>query len=292
MKNIKWILVALMATLLLSCSKEELDPDSIFGREPGIVENEFDSWLYNNYTKPYNIDFKYRLDDKETNLTYNLIPAEYDKAIALSKMIKHAWLGSYEEAVDSAFIRTYCPKMILLVGSAAYNSNGTRIEGTAEGGLKITLFDVNSIDIEKITIQKLNSSYFSTMHHEFAHILHQTKNYSPDFNLISAGNYQSGSWVNIILQKALDNGFISTYGSSEPNEDFAEIVATYVTNTPEDWQKLVKTASTEGQDKINRKLEIIQNYMLTSWGINMDELRKIVLRRSQEILTMDLTTLK
>jgi len=31
--------------------------------------------------------------------------------------------------------------------------------------------------------------------------------------------------------------------------------------------------------------------MLTTWNIDMDELRSIVQRRSQEVLTMDLSTL-
>jgi hypothetical protein len=35
----------------------------------------------------------------------------------------------------------------------------------------------------------MNEYYFKTMHHEFVHILHQTKNYPKDFEQISAGNY-------------------------------------------------------------------------------------------------------
>lgn len=47
--------------------------------------------------------------------------------------------------------------------------------GTAEGGMKITLYNVNDINPDKIDINLLNEYYFQTMHHEFAHILHQTK---------------------------------------------------------------------------------------------------------------------
>ena len=43
--------------------------------------------------------------------------------------------------------------------------------------MKITLYNVNDINPDKIDINLLNEYYFQTMHHEFAHILHQTKNY-------------------------------------------------------------------------------------------------------------------
>ena len=57
--------------------------------------------------------------------------------------------------------------------------------GTAEGGKKITLYNVNDLNVKKINIEKLNNYYFETMHHEFAHILHQKRNFDPSFNRIS-----------------------------------------------------------------------------------------------------------
>ncbi len=291
MRTIKWLFIAFIATSLGSCSEEELDSKSIFGEETGVVENSFDKWLYTNYTKPYNIDFKYRFEDKEADADYNLSPADYDKAIALAKMTKYVWIESYEELLGTDFIRTYCPKIMFLVGSVAYNSQGSVVLGTAEGGLKITLYNVNSIDVNNLSLDMLNYWFFKTMHHEFAHILHQTKNYSTDFNLISPSNYQSGSWVNLSPEDALDMGFVSPYASSETQEDFVEIISIYITNTQAYWDNLVSSASEEGQDMINQKLDLVRDYLLTTWGIDMDLLREIVLRRSDDILTMDLTTL-
>lgn len=291
MKNIKWLLMTLVAVAFCACSEEELDSKSIFDSETVVEQNEFDLWLLKNFTTPYNIDFKYRFDDKESNKGYHLSPAEYDKAVALAKMTKHLWLESYEELAGADFIRTYCPKLMHLVGSPAYNSSGSIVLGTAEGGLKITLYNVNNIDLDDIDIDELNYWYFKTMHHEFAHILHQTKNYSTDFNLISASNYQSSSWVNVSDQDALDMGFVSPYASSETQEDFVEIIAIYVTNTKAYWDELVGSASEDGQEMINQKLALVKDYMLTTWGIDMDQLRDIVQRRSQEVFLMDLSTL-
>jgi substrate import-associated zinc metallohydrolase lipoprotein len=283
--------MALAAVSLGACSEEGLEPDSIFGPEPGVVENAFDAWLYTNYTRPYNITFKYRLEDRETDPQYNLVPADYTKSIALAKMTQHVWIDSYIELIDSTFIRTYCPKVLFLVGSLGYN-DGEVVLGTAEGGMKIVLYNVNAIDPDNLNLEMLNYYFFHTMHHEFAHILHQTKSYSTDFNLISPADYTSGSWVNVGSQQALDMGFITPYGSSEPQEDFVEIFSTYVTRTAGYWNSLVGSAGAMGQSKINQKLEIVRDYMLTTWGIDMDVLREIVLRRSNEVLTMnDLTTL-
>ena len=292
MKQLIGIFIALATLSLWSCSEDDLDPNSIFGgTETGKVPNEFDTWLLDNYTTPYNIEFKYRFEDMESDDEYNLAPADYDKSIALAKFTKYLWLESYEELLGPEFIRTYCPRLMFLVGSPAYNTQGSIVLGTAEGGLKITLYNVNNISLTSINVDQLNYWYFKTMHHEFSHILHQTKEYSTDFNEITPSNYQSTSWVNVSDQEALDMGFVSPYASSETQEDFVEIISIYVTHTAEYWDNLVGSASAEGQGYINQKLEIVKDYMTTTWNIDLDELRDIVQRRSQEVAQWDVNDL-
>lgn len=284
MKNIKWFFIALLSLSIYACSEEDLDANSIFDSETAVPDNEFDTWLKNNYTDNYNIEFKYRFEDKESDHSYHLVPADYNKSIALAKLTKHLWLESYDELLGKDFLRTYSPRVMHLVGSPAYNSQGSIVLGTAEGGLKITLYNVNNIDLDNIDIADLNYWYFKTMHHEFAHILHQTKEYTTDFNLITPGSYQSSSWVNLSEKEALDMGFVSNYASSETQEDFVEIIAIYVTHTAEYWDFLVGQASPEGQGFIEQKLAIVKDYMKTTWSIDLDELRDVVQRRSEEVL--------
>lgn len=282
--------MALAAVSLWACSEDDLDSESIFDKD-ATVKNAFDEWLIKNYTEPYNIEFKYRFEDKESSTSYNLAPADYDKSVALAKLTKFLWLESYEELLGPEFIRTYCPRLMHLIGSPAYNSSGSIVLGTAEGGLKITLYNVNAIDLDEVDVEMLNYWYFKTMHHEFAHILHQTKNYPPDFNLISASNYQSSSWVNVAAKDALDMGFVSPYASSETQEDFVEIIAIYVTNSPAYWNALVGSANATGRGLINQKLAMVKDYLKTNWRIDLDALRDIVQRRSGEVESMDLSTL-
>ena len=280
--------VAVLGFSLVSCTKEDaLDSKSIFDDDIAPAQNEFDQWINTNLTQPYNIQIKYRFEDKESNTTYNLAPAEYEKAIALAKLTKYLWIDSYEELMGKAFVCKYAPKILNFIGSLAYNK-GSVVLGTAEGGMKITLYNVNGLNPYALDIEFLNYWFFKTMHHEFAHILHQTKNYSTDFNLISL-DYQSGSWVNVSDQDALNMGFVSPYASSEPQEDFVEIISIYVTHTAAYWNSLVKKASADGQAKINQKLDIVKDYLKTSWSIDIDTLRDIVQRRSGEIDTLDLT---
>jgi substrate import-associated zinc metallohydrolase lipoprotein len=292
MKKIQFLIFSVLILMLSSCSKDTLDSTSIFDTT-SPERNAFDTWILKNYTTPYNIDFKYRYDDKQSDRTYNLAPADYSKSVALAKLVKYLWIDSYEELTGKDFIRKYCPKMIQLIGSPAYNSQGSIVLGTAEGGLKITLYNVNMIDLAHLDVDQLNYWYFKTMHHEFAHILHQTKNYSTDFNLISK-DYQSSSWINVADTTALKMGFVSKYASSEPQEDFVEIISIYVTHDSAYWATLLTNAEaykSPGKAIILQKFAIVKDYLATSWGIDIDKLRDIVQRRSASIGTLDLTTL-
>ena len=194
-KQIIYSLLALTTVCLGACNNnDEIDTaNSIFSTEP-LERNAFDYWLLDNYTYPYNIDFMYRMKDIESDHKYNLVPADYDKAVALSKIIKHVWMDAYVELAGMDFLRVYVPKTFHLIGSPAYESSGNMVLGTAEGGKKITLYNVNDLNIKKINIEKLNEYYFETMHHEFAHILHQKRNFDPSFNRISEGKYVGADW--------------------------------------------------------------------------------------------------
>jgi len=304
-KNISILL--LMAGLIgfSGCDNEELDSRSVFDDVVIPEKNEFDNWLEANYRKTYNIDFKYRYSDKESDRSYNVIPANYDQSVALAILIKHVWLDAYSEAVSEEFMKTYVPRIIQLTGSYKWNSNGSQVLGTAEGGLKIMLYGVNELDIDNPRINTtnpyeshevkpidMNYWFFHTMHHEFCHILTQKKEYDTSFRAISAGTFHATDWINQEDKDVAKEGFVSSYASSEYNEDFAEIYATYVTNTPEGWQKIINQAGTEGAAIINQKLDLMKTYFQNSWDLDLDELRDILIRRSAESTTLDLRTLK
>ena len=292
-RNRLYILIIGILTIT-SCTEDKLNPVSQI-KDPTVAQNDFDKWLYTNFTVPYNIDFKYRFVDSESDMNYNVEPAETDKAVRMAKMVKQLTLGAYDEVTgSSAFMRAYYPKILQLIGSPEYDNNGKIILATAESGVKITLMNVNQLPLRPLTdadIPLLNGYYFHTLHHEFAHILHQTKPYSRAFNQISGADYVQGDWntlyTDATAQKA---GFVSAYATDAVDEDFAETYSIYLVTTKENWDAML-TAAGAGGDKIRQKIEIVYNYIRDSWGIDMDTLRSIVLRRQQELLTMDLDSL-
>ena len=52
---------------------------------------------------------KYRLDDNETDVEYHLVPAKYDNAITLAKIVKFVWMEAYDEIWGIDMTRTYVP---------------------------------------------------------------------------------------------------------------------------------------------------------------------------------------
>lgn len=274
-----------------SCSEDNLSNNSIFADDVKAPERDgFETWLYLNYTQPYNIQFNYKYVDRESDNTYNLVPADKGKAVAMAKLVKYLWVDSYVELMndDGKFFRTYCPKIIQLIGSKAYNEQGSVVLGTAEGGMKITFYNVNGLDPENLSIDFLNEWFFGTMHHEFAHILHQTKNYSTDFKQIST-DYQGPSWINLDTKEAHQRGYVTAYASNTPDEDFVELIANYVTHDAAWWNSVLADAGDAGKAKINRKFKIVRDYLAESWAIDIDRLREIVQRRSANLSSVDVS---
>lgn len=236
MKLHKYILMAVAGLALASCSEEKLGP-SIFPddnppADPNGYSYKFDKWVEQNFLLPYNLDFKYKMEDVESSMDYNLVPATFENARDLCLLTKYLWFDTYAEHCGVDFLKSYGPRILHLIGSPAYNpTSGTEILGLAEGGLKVSLFKVNEIQLSNVN--QLNEYYFRTMHHEFGHILHQTRTYPKEFDLISAGRYDASSWQNKPIGLQASQGFITPYASSEGREDFAETIANFLTRTDE-----------------------------------------------------------
>ena len=262
-----------------SCSGDDLSPTSIFP-DASQPADPFDQWIYANYVKPYNIDLKYRLEDKETDYQYYLVPAARRQSEQLARAVLYCWLQAYDEVAGQHFTRTYAPKIIQFVGSYAHNKKGTVKMGTAEDGLKVTLYAVNFFKTDRATL----NTYFQIMHHEFTHILTQNKDYDTEFRAISDNDYVTGEWSTVQESDALRQGFIDAYAMSEYNEDFAETFSYYLIYTPAEWQQKMRTAGDDGAAIIERKLTIIRDYMLAAWNIDIDNMRDVLQKRIDDVV--------
>lgn len=237
------LVASIMSFSLVSCEEDKPDGDSIFdttegGLDPESKTYKFDRWLQVNFNEKYNIEFRYKMQHIGTDMSYNLVPATLRNAEDLALLTKYLWFDVYDELVGSDFLCQYGPKILHLIGSPAYNpANHTEILGLAEGGLKVSLFKVNELDTSNPDL--LNEHYFKTMHHEFSHILHQTKTYPKEFDNINTNDYEPSNWQD--RNGAIVNSFgcTTTYASSQAREDFAETCANFITRSYDQWDMLL-----------------------------------------------------
>ena len=293
MKKSIILLGSLLLLALTSCQEEPITPKLFPTNVPNYDETlataDFDRYLDSIYVNPYNVRFLYRMNDVGSNLSYNLVPAKYEKSVQLAVLTKYLWFDVYKEVVAPDFLKKYGPRILYIVGSPAYNpEQGTETLGTAEGGIKVTLYKVNSM--QPTNIDHLNEFFFHTMHHEFAHILHQTKAYPKEYDAISAGKYNPTGWQNRSLAEANGLGFVTAYAGMEGREDFVEVISCYITETQDNWDAMLKRAAAgkandneTGKDVILRKFEMAKNWLATAWNIDIEELRNEVQSRQNTL---------
>ncbi len=291
MKKLSYLLFTALLLLIIACSEEQIDTSkSLINLEKkDQKESKFDTYLYKIYTKPYNIEYHYRLTDKDKNMKYTTTPASLEKSIEMANLIKYMCLDAYDKVAPKGFLRANFPKKITIVGSPAFDDNGNIVGGTAEGGLKIILYDVNAMDVNNLDI--LFTDYLRVIYHEFSHILHQKVDYSKTFKDISSQDYLGGSWPSSCgKDEVFQKGFVSCYARSDYNEDFVETLAYYLTYNDTQWNSLLEKAKEGGGNaKINSKLQIIKKYMLEVWKIDVDALRNEIQTRANNLKNLDLT---
>lgn len=297
----KILLIFLVPVILYSCRNEDVFTPSIFDTTDTLnihsATYQFDLWLRNSYLIPYNLDFRYKMQDVGSDMEYNLVPASYDKSQQLAKLVKYLWFDVYGAVAGPDFLKENGPKIIQLIGSPAYNPiSGTILLGTAEGGIKVTLYRCN--DIDPNNVPQLNEYYFKTMHHEFAHILHQKKNYPVEFNQVSKGLYNPLEWQNRTASEAASLGFVSPYAGSQIREDFVEVIANYLVKSDADWNNILLLASkpgvnssgvtlpddgVDGKAIILQKLDMATKWLKNSWNIDILQLRTEIMIRETHI---------
>lgn len=255
--NITMVLAACVA--FVSCNSEEDFTESIFDTTTPVVDEKtgtapFDQWLYDNFVVPYNTEIQYKFNFPASNLDFQLTPAEYKKSQLLSHFIKYLFYDVYTKYGGDDFMKQYGPRIFHYIGSAAYSpTTGTETLGYASAGVKITLINVNNMKLWDEDNQYtptdmfyLNKDQFHTMHHEFSHILHQTKSYPVSFGQVTPGSYDGRNWQDRDSVESHRLGFVTQYGSSATYEDFVETLSCTITDTDERWMNTIIEACLNG----------------------------------------------
>lgn len=274
MKKTKFLLLLIPLYITISCSKEE-DLSAIVEGLGGEKFNKLpiDDWLFQNFTKPFNIDVKYRWDPFEVPLDRTLVPPLVSKVQPTMEAVKKIWIDPYIKVAGEDFIKRFCPKQYVLVGSANWNTDGTIVLGTAEGGRKVILYQINDFDKKNIPVVK---EMLHTIHHEFAHILHQNILYPIAYKQITPGTYTS-NWYNISEEEALNFGYVTSYSMLNPDEDFVEMVATLLVDGQAVFNARLATLKTNpgAKDALIKKQQMVIDYFLKTYNINFKTLQNI-----------------
>ncbi len=277
----KRISILLYVFLAFSCSEDSLR-DTII-KDPVISLSEIDEWIIDNLTSPYNIEVVYKWDDEETDVSKNLVPPTEDKVINFLNVLKTLWIDTYVKQVGDNFIKELSPKQILLIGSKSFNTDGTITGGTAEGGRKIVLYDINNFDSSSEDKVK---TMIHVVHHEFAHIMHQIKDFGVEFGKVTPSGY-TATWHNNTLKDARNAGFITNYAQMNTSEDFVEMISIFLTNTNEQWEAILAgVENPEGVKALREKEAIVADYLMQNYEINIYEFQKLTSSEIARIINL------
>jgi len=64
----------------------------------------------------------------------------------------------------------------------------------------------------------------------------------------------------------------------------------YVTHDQAWWNKALAVAGTTSASLITKKIEIVRSYFLMKWNIDIDLIRTVILRRGNDVPTMNYLT--
>ena len=269
-RNIILLGTAVFMLTLGSCRSEDDFTESIFDTNvPVVDENKatylFDQWLYDNFLVPYNVEVQYRFNFPASDMNFQLTPSDYNRSQVLAHFIRYLFYDVYTKYAGDDFMKLYGPRIFHFIGSTGYSpTTGTEVLGTASGGVKITLYNVNEVkrytdDVEYTAedVEVLNERIFHTMHHEFSHILHQTKSYPVTFGQVTSGSYDPITWQERDSTTTHQLGYVTHYASSANYEDFVETLSCIITDTDHRWMNrivngcLVLLQETDKADVLN-----------------------------------------
>lgn len=261
-----------------SCSKKEDNLNEPIIGLGGVryQKTALDIALYEMYTKPYNIEVAYRWDAGLMGFTTVLVPADEERVLPVMNILKKGWIEPFEAVAGVNFVKRYIPKQYVLIGSYAYATNGNIVLGSADQGLTVNIFGINQINLKS---EGGISQVLGTVHHELAHMLHQNIMYPLEFEMVSAGSYASNG-LSIPQADARKAGFVTGYGMTSPNEDFATLVATMLSNSKEQFDAMLETIPDDspgvnvGKTRLKEKENIVIAYFLQAWNIDFRELQR------------------
>lgn len=266
----KKIAVFVGVLTLTACAHEDQPTESQLDfNQP--LRTELDKWIDNNYLVPYNINAQYKWNQNTVDNTRFLFPPTLDKVQPALEIVKQIWLASYATVGGADFVKKIAPREIVLVGGVNSNSNGTRTLGIAEGGQRITLFEVDNINKKNRAIV---AEFIHTIQHEYVHILNQNKPFDEQaWGKLTPSGY-TATWHLETTAASRELGFITNYARSNVVEDFAETASIILISTKAEYAAILASiTSAKARADIQRKEAIVVQYFKDAFNMDFYALR-------------------
>jgi len=276
----KLYIAAVLALSLAACNnKENLSSESVL-KPRTTAQTALDTYIYNNFQQPYNIIVTYNYIDADFEMGKYLYPPTESKVQPMLEIVKKVWIDSYTQVAGQDFIKSVAPRQISLIGGYNMNSDGTITLGFADSGMKITLFNVDQLDV---TQHEATRQYFHTIQHEYCHIINQRKPYSEEYGKITPSDY-TANWYNVRLADANKKGFITPYSMLNDIEDFAEMTSGILSMSKTDWDAKINAIPEEGRKLIRKKEAFVVAYFKSEWNIDLYRLQEVVENQMLSVL--------
>jgi substrate import-associated zinc metallohydrolase lipoprotein len=286
MKNIKnnlrnWMATIVVVSLVAACSPDdEISPGSNLPTTPPF-RTSLDTWIYDNYTKPYNIDVTYRWSESLVDQSRYLYPPTLDSIQPALEIVKKLWIEPYSAVDNSNIVERTAPRQIVLVGGRNLNPSGTITLGIAEAGKRIVLFEIDLLNKDS---RAEITQFIHTIQHEYIHILNQTKPFDEAvYGQITPEGY-TAQWFNETDASSRTAGFITAYARSNEREDFAEMVSTMLEMSRTEWDALVNGIAEPGRGEIRKKEQLVVDYYKSEYDIDLYVLQESVYQAILELL--------
>ncbi|HEY0654943.1 MAG TPA: substrate import-associated zinc metallohydrolase lipoprotein [Chryseosolibacter sp.] len=284
-KTFSLFLIAVASLAVPACYPEE--ELNIPQKTVTDSEDDLDEYIQDRFIDEYGVAVRYKFVDRYVDQNKRVTPPKLEVVRPMLDFLTDFWVEPFSEVANGeAFFRNHVPAEVIFIGSTIYNADGTVTLGTADAGARITLTEVNFIDV---TDRDWIFRQLGTIYHEFAHIMHQRYNLPASWQQISPQGYTSlGSWYNLTDEEALQRGFVSPYGTSTFNEDFAEVVAFFLYD-PDFYAKYITdetgcttpdcVARNEGRSKLRQKLTAVIAHYKQNVGVDLEQVRARVQAR-------------
>lgn len=276
----KIYIAAVLALSLAACNnKENLSSESVL-KPRTTAKTALDTYIYNNFQQPYNIMVTYNYIDADFEMGKYFYPPTEAKVQPMLEIVKKVWIDSYTQVAGQNFIKSVAPRQISLIGGYNVNPSGTITLGFADSGMKITLFNVDQLDV---TQHEATRQYFHTIQHEYCHIINQRKPYSEEYGKITPSDY-TANWYNVGLADANKKGFITPYSMLNDIEDFAEMTSGMLSMSKTSWDAKINAIPEEGRKLIRKKEEFVVSYFKSEWNIDLYRLQEVVENQMLSVL--------